>query len=50
MAYELWKSPTQEAHVIVTIVFTPLGILVFALRIYATKRAGRKPGFEDWSK
>lgn len=49
MALEVWKIPTQETHFIMSVVFTPLGVMVTLLRFYATKRAKRKVGFEDWS-
>ncbi|RYP69622.1 hypothetical protein DL769_005242 [Monosporascus sp. CRB-8-3] len=33
---------------VVLIIFTPIGIVVTALRFVATRRSARKPGLEDW--
>jgi threonine/homoserine/homoserine lactone efflux protein len=48
MAFEIWKESTQFSQFIVLLVFTPMGIVVTALRFVAGSRAVRKPGFEDW--
>ncbi|KAK2603435.1 hypothetical protein QQS21_004386 [Conoideocrella luteorostrata] len=48
MAFQLNNSSTQISQFIVLLIFTPLGILVTALRFVATSRSKRKVDIEDW--
>lgn len=48
MAFEIANEPLQKATFIVAIVGTALSILATVLRFIATKRAARKPSWEDW--
>ncbi|KAI0894505.1 hypothetical protein F4806DRAFT_471582 [Annulohypoxylon nitens] len=48
MAFELWENHIHIAEFIVLLTFTPIGIVVTALRFVATHRAARKPSLEDW--
>ncbi|PHH88578.1 hypothetical protein CDD83_7346 [Cordyceps sp. RAO-2017] len=47
MAFELQKHPTQMAHFVAVLVFSPLSIAVVLLRLVAVPRSGRRLGLED---
>lgn len=48
MAFKIYEDSTQLAQFATLLVFTPLGIVVTALRFVAVRRVTRKAGVEDW--
>lgn len=48
MTFEIYKDSAQFSQFITLIIFTPLGIVVTALRFVAVRRVARKVGSEDW--
>jgi hypothetical protein len=48
MMPDLFSDPDLQAGFAVTVVFTPLSIIVTGLRFYATRLSKRRIGFEDW--
>nr|A0A2L0P0K0.1 RecName: Full=Wortmanamides biosynthesis cluster protein C [Talaromyces wortmannii]AUY61971.1 TwnC [Talaromyces wortmannii]QBC19711.1 TwmC [Talaromyces wortmannii] len=48
MAFEIPEDSTQLSQFVTLLIFTPLGIVVTALRFVAVRRVTRKVGFEDW--
>lgn len=48
MGFHIWDNYLERTCFVVGIVGVAVAILATALRFVATKRAGRKPGWEDW--
>lgn len=48
MAFQLYNNSTQMAQFVVLLIFTPLSVLVMALRFVASRKGKRKLGMEDW--
>lgn len=47
MTFMLYNNSTQMAQFVVLLIFTPLSVLVTALRFVAWKKGNRKLGMED---
>lgn len=48
MPFQIYNNSTQMAQFVVLVIFTPLSVLVTALRFVASRKGKRKLGMEDW--